>query len=220
MSQTTLATPHFSPQARRVPRGERRRQEIVAVAEAMFLKHGYADTTMQMIASEAGASKETLYRHFISKEDLFAEIVRARSCRFWEGSRIFDDGKPPAYVLKAVGQSILHAIGAPDGPAFVRMIVAEIPRTPELGAIFFDEGPDKLLRDLTRYLSGASGRGDLDCRDAARAARIFIGSVVALFNLTSLLAPERLKLDEAEIRIHVSAAVAMFMARYGTGTAR
>ena len=34
---------------------------------------------MQMIALEAEASKETLYRHFASKEALFAELINATS---------------------------------------------------------------------------------------------------------------------------------------------
>jgi len=60
---------------RKVPRGDRRRLELIDVAEKMFLERGYAETTMQVIAEAAGASKETLYRHFESKELLFAEIV-------------------------------------------------------------------------------------------------------------------------------------------------
>ena len=64
---------------RKVPRGPTRRMELAAIAEKVFLKHGYVETTMQMIASEAGSSKETLYRHFASKEALFAELIGARA---------------------------------------------------------------------------------------------------------------------------------------------
>ena len=64
---------------RRIPRGEKRRDEIAAVAERVFLELGFNDTTMQIVASRAGASKETLYRHFGSKEGLFSEVVRARA---------------------------------------------------------------------------------------------------------------------------------------------
>ena len=70
---------------RRIPRGEKRREEIAAVAERVFLELGYTETTMQIVASRAGASKETLYRHFGSKEGLFSEVVRARSARVYGG---------------------------------------------------------------------------------------------------------------------------------------
>src|SRR5580698_2187224 len=64
---------------RRVPRGDIRRRELADVAVQVFLERGFANTTMQMIASRAGGSKETLYRHFASKEALFAEIVSAKA---------------------------------------------------------------------------------------------------------------------------------------------
>jgi len=71
---------------RRVPRGEKRREEIAAVAERVFLHRGFTDTTMQIIAEEASASKETLYRHFGSKEGLFFEVIRSRSVRITGGN--------------------------------------------------------------------------------------------------------------------------------------
>jgi TetR/AcrR family transcriptional regulator, mexJK operon transcriptional repressor len=71
---------------RRIPRGEKRREEIAAVAERVFLELGFTDTTMQIVASRAGASKETLYRHFGSKEGLFSEVVRARAVRVYGGT--------------------------------------------------------------------------------------------------------------------------------------
>ena len=38
---------------RRIPRGDVRRRELARVAEDVFLETGFADTTMQMIASRA-----------------------------------------------------------------------------------------------------------------------------------------------------------------------
>jgi len=70
-----------APAVRRVPRGRERREQLVRVAEEVFLVHGFADSTMQTIASRAGASKETLYRHFASKEALFAEVVGRRAAQ-------------------------------------------------------------------------------------------------------------------------------------------
>ena len=69
-------------EARKVPRGKTRRRELASIAERVFLDRGFANATMQMIATQAGASKETLYRHFVSKESLLAEIVRTRSAQF------------------------------------------------------------------------------------------------------------------------------------------
>jgi TetR/AcrR family fatty acid metabolism transcriptional regulator len=59
---------------RRPPKPERRRQ-ILAAARRVFGRHGYSGARMIDIAGEAGVGKGTLYEHFSSKEDLFAELV-------------------------------------------------------------------------------------------------------------------------------------------------
>src|ERR1700685_4605474 len=87
---------------RKVPRGERRREELIDVAEKIFLERGFPETTMQMIAEAAGASKETLYRHFESKEFLFAEIV-SRKARLISGpDGAIARGGSPEVVLSAL----------------------------------------------------------------------------------------------------------------------
>src|SRR5579862_1442017 len=95
---------------RKVPRGERRRGELIDVAETMFLERGFADTTMQMIAEAAGASKETLYRHFQNKEQLFAEIV-SRKARLISGPDApMMRGGGVEIVLSELGVNLLRTI--------------------------------------------------------------------------------------------------------------
>ena len=52
-------------------------EEVIAAAQPLFLKHGYAGTTMAAIAREAGVVVETVYRSFGSKAALFAAVVEA-----------------------------------------------------------------------------------------------------------------------------------------------
>ena len=52
-----------------------RRREILAAAGRAFDAHGYAATTMEAVADEAGVSKGSLYNYFESKHDLFAQVV-------------------------------------------------------------------------------------------------------------------------------------------------
>ena len=100
---------------RRVPRGEKRREEIAAVAERVFLHRGFTETTMQIIAEEAGASKETLYRHFGSKEGLFSEVIRSRSVRITGGNEgeLSVEGSPRE-ILSELGLNLLRFLVSPD----------------------------------------------------------------------------------------------------------
>lgn len=67
-----------TPRAPRMKREERERQ-LLDVAENVFADHGYQDTTMELIAAEAGITKPVIYDHFGSKENLLVAVVaRAR----------------------------------------------------------------------------------------------------------------------------------------------
>jgi AcrR family transcriptional regulator len=50
-------------------------EKIIAAARAEFLAYGFADASMRRIAEAAGMSAAGLYKHFPSKEDMFAALV-------------------------------------------------------------------------------------------------------------------------------------------------
>jgi len=201
---------------RRIPRGEKRRDEIAAVAERVFLELGFNDTTMQIVASRAGASKETLYRHFGSKEGLFSEVVRARAERVYgKVEREIGQHNDPREVLKELGFNLLSKLINEDPVCLFRIVISEAQRTPELGRIFFEQGPSHLLNDLSNYLEYATKQGMLRCHEPMVAARIFLGAVVANRHIIKLVAPDYEELTEEIIRHHVEEAVRVFVAAYG-----
>jgi TetR/AcrR family transcriptional regulator, mexJK operon transcriptional repressor len=200
---------------RKVPRGERRREELIDVAEKMFLERGFAETTMQLIAEEAGASKETLYRHFESKELLFAEIV-SRKARLISGpDTAIARGGSPETVLSDLARNLLRAITTGHGSHLFRTVVAEAVHSPELGDLFYDRGPGLTVERLTQYLAATSAKGDLSCDDPAVAARLFLGAVISQFHLCRLVQSTWKPPTQKEIARHVEEAVSMFLAKYG-----
>jgi len=54
---------------------DRKREAIIQAAIAEFRANGFDITSMDKIAATAGVSKRTVYNHFPSKEELFAEIL-------------------------------------------------------------------------------------------------------------------------------------------------
>ena len=53
---------------------EQRREAIVRAALPLFARKGFANTTTRELADAAGVSEALLYKHFPSKESLYAEI--------------------------------------------------------------------------------------------------------------------------------------------------
>lgn len=206
---------------RKVPRGERRREELIDVAEKMFLERGYAETTMQMIAEAAGASKETLYRHFESKELMFAEIISRKALQISGPDAPMARGGSPETVLTGLGVTLLRTIVVGEASFLFRTVVTEAVRSPELGNLFYTRGPGLTVARLTQYLEQASARGELQCDDPMQAARLFLGAVVSQFHLRRMFEPTWKPPTEKEIARHVQAAVSMFLAKFAAqGKAR
>ena len=51
-----------------------RRDRLVAVAEQLFLKNGYENTTVNQMVDELGMAKGSYYYHFQSKEDILVAV--------------------------------------------------------------------------------------------------------------------------------------------------
>jgi len=52
-----------------------RQEQLIDTAEAIFLENSYDNTTLEMIADEAGYTKRTLYLYFRDKDDIFSAVV-------------------------------------------------------------------------------------------------------------------------------------------------
>jgi TetR/AcrR family transcriptional repressor of mexJK operon len=190
--------------------------ELARVAERLFLKHGFADTTMQMIASDAEASKETLYRHFSNKEALFAELISAKATAIAGPESALARDEPPRTALFELGMSLMHLMAKGDAPSLFNIVVAEAHRAPDLAGIFYNKGPGTTLKRLTAYLRSATLRGQLHCPDPRRAAKLFLGAVVSHHHLHCLIGQPPTPLSSTEMRKHVQAAVEMFLSHFAT----
>ena len=102
-------------------RKARTRAEILDHAARLFRLRGYAGTNIDDIMLAAGLTRGAFYAHFTSKDDLFAEVVRARPRPAGAGCA----AASPAAVLKAyLDKADLAAIApelhaSPPCPAIV-----------------------------------------------------------------------------------------------------
>ncbi|WP_266064461.1 TetR family transcriptional regulator [Brucella intermedia] len=52
------------------------RMNILSAAERQFVQHGFANTTLEMIASAAGITRGAVYWHFADKYELLSELTQ------------------------------------------------------------------------------------------------------------------------------------------------
>lgn len=87
-----MSTPPPSRATTRLP-AEERREQIIAAATRAFARGGYAGTSTDVIAREAGVSQPYVVRMFGTKLDLFLEVFRQACARIDSGFRaVIEDG--------------------------------------------------------------------------------------------------------------------------------
>ena len=64
------------PVGRRAQQAHETRELILRVAQRLFVKQGYASTSIDEVLKGAGVARGALYHHFRDKEDLFGEIFK------------------------------------------------------------------------------------------------------------------------------------------------
>ena len=72
------------------------RERIVAAALEQVAEGGYASAGVQAVAARAGVAVGTVYRHFHSKAELFAEVFRRASQREVDAMAAAGSGPGPA----------------------------------------------------------------------------------------------------------------------------
>ena len=160
------------------PALSRKAAQVLEAAKIVFLRDGYAGTSMDTVAREASVSKATLYAHFSSKDKLFAAVIASecerhvRILKQVEAERL-----PIREALIRFGTNFVDFLQQPEVIAIHRQIIAEVPRFPELGRSFYAAGPTVVLRILADFLRRAAERGEIKIVDPELAAQLFISLV-------------------------------------------
>ena len=162
--------------------GEERREQILRVAVSLFSNHGFRGTTTKEIAHAAGVSEAMVFRHFATKEELYAAILDHKACK---GSGSFEPEHMAADAIKlkddrGVFESL--ALGAlnhhDDDPEFQRLLLYSALEKHKLAEMFFDGFVRKVYDFLGGYIRERQQEGALLEMDPAIVVRCFVGMVM------------------------------------------
>ena len=189
-------------------------QQIVEAARRLFMADGYGATSMDAIARDAGVSKATLYSHFTNKAELFAAIIGGECQRFshllWSHEVEAGDVRS---VLLQVARAKVQFTSSSGPRAIYRIVVGESGRFPELGRVFYENGPRRVLERFADYLREATAKGVLNVPHPRVAAEQFFGMVHGADHLRRLLGLDDPKAPDID-RI-TDSAVEIFLKAYG-----
>jgi TetR/AcrR family transcriptional repressor of mexJK operon len=141
-------------------RSARKRRAILEAATEVFLRSGYLGTNMDEIAALSEVSKQTVYKHFSSKEALFIEIVSSMTGA--AGDRVqnqvleLPDGADLAEYLYDYSIRQLTVVLTPRLMQLRRLVIGEVSRFPDLARELYEGGPLRAMTTLAEFFARMS----------------------------------------------------------------
>ena len=178
-------------------RARQKRGQILDAARRLFLSHGYARTSTEAVRCEAGVSKETLYRYYATKEQLFADVLRRLTLEHLPKPLQLDetlahdaDTKQLQKVLRLLAGEIIELMMQPDYLALLRIVIAESTRFPHLGELFRKTVPEQAIAAIVELLKRLRKKGLAAKIDEEAAARMLLGSLLTYAVMDGILSAD------------------------------
>ena len=149
---------------------DRKREAIIQAAIAEFRANGFEVTSMDKIAATAGVSKRTVYNHFPSKEELFAEILNQLWARISaEQSVNYNRDQPLREQLRQMLQAKMQLMADENFLTLARVAIAATIHSPERAQNMIERMGER-EEGLTVWIRAAQADGRLKPVDPEFAA--------------------------------------------------
>ncbi len=141
---------------------ERQRQArgeaILEAAFALIVEQGYDALTMEGLAARVGISRQTLYHHFASREDIALRAVLTLMEQGIQAIQSFDPSLAPAQRLRGIVRSMLESRFQPTRAALfkVRHSLMPVKSHPDYRRAF-----ERRAAALAQIVAGAQRAGEL-----------------------------------------------------------
>lgn len=202
------------------PRVVRSRAAAVDAARTLFLRQGYAATTMAEIAQLAGLTKRTLYNNYGDKEALFTGIIADVIGYAEKFSRGLEEqftaeigAEDICGTLEDLGRRLALSIVRPEVVALRRLLVGEARAFPDLAREYYECAPGRVIETLAAGFERLAELGVLRVSDSRCAAAQF-AYLVAGESLDRAMLVGTIPAQDHVIAT-ARAGVETFLARYG-----
>ena len=166
-----------------------RSEAILEAAFALIVEQGYDALTMEALAARVGISRQTLYHHFASKEDITLRAVLTLMERGIAEIEAIDASQPPVERLVRVVRGMLQSRFQPRTAALVKVRYALMPvkAHPDYRRAF-ERRADTLAQIVAAAQSAGEIRADLP-------SRLIVQMLLGLVSAASYEEPDRRRAD-------------------------
>ncbi len=151
--------PAVGPDAKRYPKGEAKRREILGAALRVLERDGEAGASMRVIAKEANISLAGLMHYFPTRDVILTEIQRDADARFehWYGNS--DSEIDPGEVL---AQAMLDKASKPgSGTVYLSLAAAAAVDPGHPAGAYLRERYERMRTLIAEYVRGRQATGEV-----------------------------------------------------------
>jgi TetR/AcrR family transcriptional repressor of mexJK operon len=192
---------------------------IREAAATLFLEKGYQATSMDDIAAAAQVSKQTIYTHFVNKEELFADLVLTNADRVETFISTMGETATEApdteAALRRLARLYIHFVIRPEVLRLRRLVLGEAGRFPDLARTYYERILERIYAALAGLLQQLADKGDLRLDDPLLAAHHLAWLTLGLPLDRGMFYPIEAITPEADLDRLADAAVRVFLAAYG-----
>ncbi|GAB5435345.1 TetR/AcrR family transcriptional regulator [Falsiruegeria mediterranea] len=136
---------------------EAKRRAILGAAQDEFLSVGFEAANMDRIAAAAEVTKQTVYRYFPSKIDLFEATLQLIGQSSGADFLHHLEGAEPRTALVQFAEGFMRWHLEDEPLRVFRLLVAESARSPEVVSTFFTAAPDQTNAALAMFFTQRLG---------------------------------------------------------------
>jgi TetR/AcrR family transcriptional regulator, mexJK operon transcriptional repressor len=194
-------------------RSEQKRGQILTAAIDLFCNQGFPNTSMDEVAKKAGVSKQTVYSHFGSKDDLFVAAIESKCIAHQLTDDLLRDPHNPEEVIGRFAVQFAQMVVSPEALTVFKACVAQSDSHPEISRMFFKAGPQHVLGLLAKYLEAVEALGKYQFGDTHHCA---VRLCIMLFGEMRLRLELGLEVEEllSEREQYVEECAQMFLRAY------
>jgi AcrR family transcriptional regulator len=184
-------------------------QRILQAAAQVFAEKGYARATTRALAAAAGVNEVTLFRHFGSKQNLFAAVIEQFGGPAVTTALEAQLTGDCSQDLRIMGIHLLNLLL--ERGDVLRLMLCEASHFPEVQAVMV-QNPRKIRRMLASYIARQIEQGRLRPLHPEAAAQAFTGMLFAYAIARGMLD------DSIEPELTTEELVAQFVDIFMNGT--
>ncbi|MGB3808961.1 MAG: TetR/AcrR family transcriptional regulator [Parvibaculum sp.] len=194
---------------------ETKRASILKAGRENFLKNGFSRAAVADIAREADVSTATLYKHFSSKDELFAAVVHDAYGNIggeFPDFADYNDIDIREMFLK-MAHNYLRVQFDQGGNALLRIVIAEVPTTPKIALDTYETIVRRRFAGLKVVFDHLIERKLMRPHDTEMGVSFISGMIKEAFIWPALFDADAKLPENTDVIIHE--AIDLYLARYG-----